>query len=78
VLVVLDRDPRPGEFRAVGESSENRIPEVRKGEPLAISGRVQPLPRTEAMFGWLLTRHEKKLLAERPFYISAESVRPAS
>ena len=78
VLVVLERDVRNEHQRITGESPDQPLPEIRGGEPVLITGQVQPVPRAEQMYSWNLTRQEKTRLADRPVYIRADSVRPVA
>jgi hypothetical protein len=75
LLVVLARDNRNELQRVEGEPPPTEIPQVRAGQPVNISGRIEKLPRAEERYNWGLTRNELRLLSERPIYIRAESVR---
>ena len=47
-----------------------------EGQPLAVSGVIEPLPRAERMYSWNLTRADKAARARRPVYLRVDSAMP--
>lgn len=78
VLVVLPRDTRNELRRLEGEPASQPIQQVEPGRTVTISGTVYRVPRAEQMHTWGLTTDERRILAEHPFYIRADSVTPTS
>jgi hypothetical protein len=74
VLVVWGRDNRDGLERQAGlpDSSDP----LRKAQRAAISGVIQPIPRSEHRYSWDLTEDDQRELDDRKIYIRADSVKP--
>jgi hypothetical protein len=76
LLVVMGRDNRNTTKRAAGVPAAHGILPANAGQQVAISGSVQRLPKAEEMYSWQLTRTDAAELADRKFYIRADSVMP--
>jgi hypothetical protein len=74
LLVVMDRDHRDSATRQRGAVGSNEISPVHAGQQADIVGTIQKMPKAEEMYSWNLTTTDKKELADRPIYVSAESV----
>ena len=74
VLVVLARDNRSGWHRQHGLPASHGIAPVHGGQRATISGVVRPMPSSQEMYSWDLTKNEYKELADRKVYIRADAV----
>ena len=74
LLVVTGRDNRNANKRQAGVPAAHGILPVRPGQQATISGTIQRLPKAEEMFSWQLTRTDAAELADRQFYIRADTV----
>lgn len=74
LLVVMERDRRNDEQRQRGELASHGISPVHKGQQADIAGTVRKVPSREEMYSWGLTNRDRRELADRPIYISADKV----
>ena len=74
LLVVMSRDNRTDAQRQAGLPASHGILPVQTGQQATIAGSIQRLPKPEEMFSWQLTRADAAELADRQFYIRADTV----
>ena len=74
LLVVMGRNNRNGRQQQAGAPPSHGILPVHAGQQATISGSIQRLPKAEEMFSWQLTRTEAAELADRQFYVRADTV----
>ena len=74
LLVVLARDDRDGAERQRGEPSNTGVNSLREGQQAKISGSVQRVPYSEAMYSWGLTNADRAELMDRRIYVRADTV----
>ena len=76
LLVVLSRDTRDGHQRQAGDPSNGSMTLPQAGQLAIISGKIERLPRAEAMVSWGLTNPDYDKLLDRPVYLKATRVEP--
>lgn len=74
ILVVPERDRRDSRERQLGLVADHDIGYLESGKTAVVTGTIEPLPSTELMYSWDLTREDVAQVAALGVYLRADRI----